>query len=186
MIPMSDRTAGEGRYARPEREQRWVMGALPEPREHPVAVVDHYISGTRLRLRRMERETEVVYKLGQKVRRHPGRPEFVQLTNMYLSESEYAVLATLDGAPISKTRWQWHGGARSMVVDEFGGHLAGLIMAEVELQPEEPRMTAPPGAVTDVTDDDRFSGGTLAETSPAQLQALLEGLGVTGFVGPGR
>jgi hypothetical protein len=47
-------------------------------------------------------------------------------------------------------------------------------------------MAAPPGAVADVTDDDRFSGGTLAETSPAQLQALLEGLGVTGFVGPGR
>jgi CYTH domain-containing protein len=111
----------------------------------------------------------------------------VKLTNMYISESEYAVLSTLDGAALYKTRWRWAGAAGPMVVDEFGGHLAGLIMAEVELMPEDPRMADPPGAVADVTDDDRFSGGTLAETGPAQIQALLNGIGVTGASssGPG-
>ena len=170
---MSNRVPGEGCYAQMEREQRWVLRSLPDGLAGPVSIMDLYITGTRLRLRRMESNAEVVYKLGQKVRSEPDKPEVVKLTNMYLSEREHSVLAILDGAEIIKTRWQWSPGERSLAVDEFRGPLAGLIMAEVELQPGVSRLPNPPLVVADVTDDDRFSGGILSGTTAARLASLL-------------
>jgi hypothetical protein len=138
-----------------------------------VSIVDRYIPGTRLRLRRMETGTGVVYKLGQKVRPTPEDPELVKLTNMYLSEPEYATVARLGGAEIRKTRWRWTPGDRPLAVDVFEGALAGLVVAEMELGPHETRRDPPPLAVADVTNDDRFSGGMLAATTAAQLTVLL-------------
>jgi CYTH domain-containing protein len=167
------RTPGEGRYAQVEREQRWILEELPHDLDQPVSIVDLYISDTRLRLRRMEQNGVAVYKLGQKVRVAEGQPEMVKLTNLYLSEQEHATVAQLAAAEIRKTRWRWSRPEGPMVVDEFQGRLAGLVLAELELRPDDPRMTRPPLAVADVTDDDRFSGGTLARTSTADLLSLL-------------
>jgi hypothetical protein len=175
--PMMDRRAGHGRYAQVEREQRWVLRALPEDLGHPVAILDLYIPGTRLRLRRMQTGTEVVFKLGQKVRPEPEKPEIVKLTNMYLSEREYDTMARIGGSEVRKTRRSWTPAERPMVVDDFQGRLAGLIMAEVELSIDQPRLDDPPLAVAHVTDDDRFSGGRLAETSAEELTQLLVSLG---------
>jgi hypothetical protein len=171
-----NRAAGQGRYAQPEREQRWVLARRPDGLDRPVSILDLYIPGTRLRLRRMETDTEVVYKLGQKVRPTPDDPELVRLTNMYLSESEYGSVARLGGAEIRKTRWRWMPGDGPLVVDVFEGPLAGLVLAEVELGPDEARRQPPPLVVADVTNDDRFSGGRLAPITPAQLTALLAAL----------
>lgn len=176
---MINRTAGEGRYARVEREQRWVLDGRPEGLDRPVSIVDLYIMGTRLRLRRMASDAEVVHKLGQKVRPEPDSPETVKSTNMYLSEREYATVAGLGGVEIHKTRWRWSGGERAIVVDEFQGPHTGLVLAEVELEEDEPRLGRPPGAMTDVTDDDRFSGGTLAGTTATEMAALFVEMGVT-------
>lgn len=173
---MINRTAGQGRYAQLEREQRWVLARRPDELDRPVSILDLYIPGTRLRLRRMETGTDVVYKLGQKVRPTPDDPELVKLTNMYLSEPEYSTVARLGGAEIRKTRWRWMPGDRPLVVDVFEGPLTGLVLAERELGPDESRRDPPPLVVADVTNDDRFSGGTLATTTPAQLTALLTAL----------
>jgi CYTH domain-containing protein len=172
------RSPGDGRYAQVEREQRWVLRGRPDDVDQPVSIVDLYIPGTRLRLRRMERDGEVVFKLGQKVRPEPANPEVVKLTNIYLRESEYTVVARLGGDEILKTRWRWTSGVRPVTVDEFGGHLIGLILAEVDLAPGERRLDDLPPAVADVTDDDRFSGGALARTTVARLRDLLADLGV--------
>ena len=183
---MIDRTAGQGRYARPEREQRWILASRPDGLDRPVAIVDLYIPGTRLRVRRMTTDTDVVYKLGQKVRPTPDDPELVKLTNMYLSEPEYSTLARLGGAEISKTRWRWISLDRPLVVDVFEGPLAGLVLAEMELGPDEPRVDPPPLVVADVTNDDRFSGGTLATTTSAQLTALVAALSPDWSAAPGE
>jgi CYTH domain-containing protein len=37
-----------------------------------------------------------------------------------------------------------------------------MILAEVELAADEPRLPLPPFADVDVTDDDRYAGGSLA------------------------
>ncbi|HEY7947021.1 MAG TPA: hypothetical protein VID75_05055 [Acidimicrobiales bacterium] len=174
---MIQRVAGAGRYAQPEREQRWLLSRLPHDLRRPVTIVDHYISGTRLRLRRMQSGADIVYKLAQKVRPHEDSPALVQLTNIYLSDDEYAILSTLGGHQIHKTRWLWADGDRDLAVDEFGGSLTGLLLAEIELQPDERRRPGPPFALAEVTDDDRFSGGRLATTTGPELQAVLAGLG---------
>jgi CYTH domain-containing protein len=121
----------------------------------------------------MQSETDVVFKLGQKVRPEPEKPEIVKLTNMYLSEKEYDTVAQMGGSEIRKIRRPWTPAERPMIVDEFEGRLAGLVMAEVELSLDERRLDDPPLVVADVTDDDRFSGGRLAETSAAVLAQLL-------------
>jgi CYTH domain-containing protein len=168
-----ERSAGQGRYAQVEREQRWILSRRPVGIDSPMSIVDLYIPGTRLRLRRMESDTGVTYKLGQKVRLTPADPELVKLTNIYFSESEYSTVARLGGAEIRKTRWRWSPGDYPLVVDVFEGPLAGLVLAERELGPDQRRARPPPHAVADVTNDDRFSGGTLATTTAAQLKDLL-------------
>lgn len=175
----SDRRPGEGRYAHPEREQRWLVRSLP-PTARPVAeIVDHYIAATRLRLRRMDHEDGLLLKLAQKVRPDPTSPELVHLTNIYLSPAEYDVLAKLEGADLHKTRHRLAGAVAGVIaVDQFHGRLSGLLLAEVELEPDAPRLETPDFAERDVTDDDRFSGGWLAMASDDQVIELFAEIGI--------
>jgi CYTH domain-containing protein len=174
---MIDRAPGEGRYARLEREQRWVLRQLPsDVVGPPVSVTDVYLTGTTLRLRRMEAGASVVHKLGQKVRTEPGSPTPVMLTNIYLSAVEYGMLITLGGHKLRKTRWRWPQGGRIFAVDRFEGRLGGLVLAEIELEGGESRHDRPPLAVAEVTEDDRFSGGSLSRTTHEQLRRVLEEL----------
>jgi len=170
---MSDRKPGRGRYAHPEREQRWLLEQVPDGVTPVAEIFDRYIHGTQLRLRRTENADGIVFKLGQKVRADPADPEIVSLTNFYLSEGEFNVVLALPAAELRKTRsrvrWEDH----TAVVDVFHGHLDGLVLAEVELSAAEPLLTRPPWAAADVTNDDRFSGGALAVATDATIAALL-------------
>jgi CYTH domain-containing protein len=169
-----ERAPGDSVYARREREQRWLFRSLPPDVSQPVSITDLYVAGTRLRLRRMTSDAGVVYKLGQKIRPDPGAPADVLLTNIYLSETEYRALRCLGGDEIEKVRWRWWQQGRRFSVDQFDGALRGLVLAEIELGPDEPRLPDPLLAVAQVTDDDRFCGGTLSRTTAARLAGLLE------------
>jgi hypothetical protein len=164
---------GSGRYAKSEREQRWVLNGIPAEVVDPVGIQDHYLRHTQLRLRRMESLEGVIWKLGQKVRLQPESPEIVKMTNMYLEEHEYQVLLKLEGAQLLKTRWHWTWERRRLSVDVFSGHLEGLVLAEIELESGESLLGLPEGALADVTQDDRFSGGALASLAPGDVTRLL-------------
>lgn len=170
---MTRRVPGQGRYAHLEREQRWLVSSPPLDAVLVASIVDRYLDGTRLRLRRAETDGVVVHKLGQKVRVEPDDPERVQLTNIYLSAGEYDALAVLPAAELSKTRTRvaWHD--HVVAVDRFSGRLDGLVLAEVELTSSEPLLPTPPWAIRDVTNDDRFSGGALAHATDEEIQAIL-------------
>ena len=171
---MSERTPGRGRYAKLERERRWLLGARPDDVVDPVEILDTYIAASTLRLREARAGSTVTYKLGQKVREEPWRPSLARITNIYVTQGEFALLSRLGGATLAKSRWHWHVGARVFSVDVFRGHLSGLVLAELELeQGDEGPPVFPPLAVAEVTDDDRFSGGRLARFGPAEAQALL-------------
>jgi CYTH domain-containing protein len=157
---VADRQPGQGRYAHLEREQRWLLSALPPDLSAPTEIYDRYLSGTRLRLRRTENAEGVVYKLGQKVRVDEANAERVKLTNIYLSATEYDVVAALEARELRKTRRSLLFDGRTFAIDEFA--TLGLILAEVELDADEDRLPVPPFADADVTDDDRYSGGSLA------------------------
>ena len=166
------RAPGEGRYAQVEREQRWLLPGLPDGLVDPTSIVDVYLTGTRLRLRKVTTGSHVVYKLGQKVRPDTRSPALVKLTNMYLSEREHAQLLLLPGCELRKTRWRYPGLSGTVLVDEFRGHLAGLVLAETELGPDDDLWSLPIAGAADVTADDRFSGGFLASLTAPQVSDL--------------
>jgi CYTH domain-containing protein len=162
---VTSRRPGEGRYAHVEREQRWLLSFLPPGVANERVIVDHYWSGTSLRLRMVQDRDEVVYKLCQKVRLDPTAPESVKITNIYLNESEFRALSVTPAAIISKSRWILVSDGVRYAIDEFKGRHAGLVLAETELGGDAVR--------TDVTDDDEYSGGWLATASNEDLERIL-------------
>ncbi|WP_235619180.1 hypothetical protein [Embleya scabrispora] len=125
------RWAHPGKYARIERERRFLLAAPPAPADVTTtwAIGDRYLTGTRLRLRRVERpDGSCEFKLTQKV--PVVRPGAIQglITNTYLSAAEYDLLATLPARVLSKTRF----GVPPVGVDVFDGPLRGLVLAEAE------------------------------------------------------
>ena len=173
------------RYARPERERRFLVAEPPAGLDPAGAslIEDRYLTGTRLRLRAMRPAAggPPRYKLGQKLRTDPGDPTTVLLTNLYLSEPEYRLLATLPAATLTKTRHRLAtASGPDLAVDVFGGPLASLVLAEAELADPDGLETfpAPALALADVTADDRFTGARLASTSAPALRCLLAQFGL--------
>ena len=173
MAVMPTRRPGDGRYSMIEREQRWVLRAVPIGLVDPIEISDRYIRNTDLRLRRMKSADEVIWKLGQKIRVRAESPEIVKITNIYLLEHEYEILGQLQAATLVKTRRHWRGADRVLSVDEFHGRLTGLVLAEIELEADDSLLGLPEGAIAEVTHDDRFSGGSLASLSETGATQLL-------------
>ena len=136
-------------------------------------IIDRYIIGTRMRLRRVIESNGETLKFAQKVRDIADDPEVVRLTNMYLSPDEYATISKLPFVELRKTRRSMKVGAHIFAVDEFQGRHSGLVLAETELAEGSPLLESPPFGGRDVTHDDRYSGGTLAFAEDATLRELL-------------
>jgi CYTH domain-containing protein len=167
------RRPGEGRYAQLEREQRWLLEELPPGVTNERVIVDHYWTGTSLRLRMVQDGDEVVYKLCQKVRRNSNDPETVMLTNIYLGEREFQALSVSPASIVAKSRWSLTSDGVDYAVDEFKGRHSGLVLAEVELREDEPRRSGPDFAIAEVTNADEYSGGWLATASADELSRVI-------------
>jgi hypothetical protein len=152
------------KYARLEDEERWLIDALPGDATAPRLIEDRYVDGTRLRLRTVTDATGTLRKLGHKVRPDSARPSAVWHTTLYLDEPEFARLATLPSRTLRKRRWSLDDGA---VADEFLDGLDGLVLVEAQ-RPHPAR----PGGV-EVTDDERFCGGSLAALDDVGAPAFL-------------
>ena len=93
---------------------------------------------------------------------------------MYLTEAEFETLATLPAKTLEKARLLSPLGDMTLAIDEFGGHLAGLFLAEIDLgvagsMPE----SLPVEVAAEVTNDERFTGGALANITADDLRHLL-------------
>lgn len=174
------------KYARRERERRFLLRNV---RDSPsatrvVAITDHYVTGTRLRLRRTvdHGDTETTtYKLTQKVPAPSGGPGLI--TSLYLSAPEYDLLRRLPAERLDKVRRS----VAPLGVDEFFDRHRGLVLAEAEFDSDE-EMAAfrrPEWVMVEVTEDERFTGGRLARTSRAELIHLLADFGLTLSDDPG-
>jgi CYTH domain-containing protein len=170
----------EGKYAKVERERRFLL-AGPPPASAVIAsrrITDRYLPGTRLRLRRVDNlDSEACeFKFTQKV--PADRPGYVQglITNTYLSATEYDLLASLPADVLSKTRLS----VPPLSIDVFDPPLDGLVMADVEFSTDEEARSfvLPPLAIAEVTDDARFTGGNLVLTRRADLLAWLSEYGI--------
>jgi CYTH domain-containing protein len=164
--------AGEGRYAQLEREQRWVLDAVPSDVTDKRIIADSYLVGTRLRLRKVQSGGETTLKLCQKVRLEEDDPERVKITNFYISPEEYGSLLSLSSATIVKTRYSYLHEGIVFGIDHFEGRHAGLLLAETEIGETDAMHPLPAFGRLEVTGDNRYSGGWLAFASDNELQDL--------------
>jgi CYTH domain-containing protein len=184
-IPTIENTvvAVESKYARTERERKFLLREMPEPltraSEH-VQIWDNYLTGTRLRLRKIRtpQTKKWTMKLTQKFA--PAPPDFSRtiITNTYLSAYEYEVLSVFEGNEIRKNRYPFELDGRRYSIDVFLGALWGLILAETDFETDEEMagFALPPFAAADVTNEELFTGGRLVDLTIEELRAEMNRL----------
>ncbi len=148
------------KYAVVERERRYLIASLPDGVTSTKEIVDRYVTGTRLRLREVrESDGTVIRKLGHKVRLTEG-PGEVACTNFYLNDEEWALLATMPARTLRKKRHIVTADGWFVAIDE---HEDGTLVAEID-DHYEPSDLLPDwlDVVTDVTNDETWTGGALA------------------------
>jgi len=152
-------------YTAVERERRWLCREAPRDLIlRTEAITDLYVEGARLRLREA-RPISGGASMLRLSRKADVDVHTRLITSIYLPEEEFAVLArALPGARIRKLRHRLKPlPGVAMLVDEFEGDLAGLVLAEAEFDTRE-RLAAfpmPTFAVCEVTEDPRYTGGYL-------------------------
>lgn len=169
---------GDSKYARVERERRYLLKDLPEgmSRADPhVQITDNYITGTRLRIRKVRepRTNKWTVKFTQKFAPDPQDLSRTLITNTYLNALEAETLAMFDANEIRKNRYKFEHEGRMFSVDMFLGDLFGLVLAETsfETDGELERFPKPTFALADVTDNILFTGGRLCELKFEDIRA---------------
>ena len=162
--------APESKYALIERERRYLLQDLPEGMtraDSHVQITDNYITGTRLRLRKVRdpRTNKWTVKFTQKFA--PNSEDFSRtvITNTYLNAAEYEVLSVFEANEIRKNRYPFEWEGRRFTIDMFLGELFGLVLAEVsfESDAELASFSKPPFAIAEVTNNELFTGGKLCD-----------------------
>lgn len=167
----------ESKYARIERERRYVLEDLPPglTRVDPhIQITDNYITGTRLRLRKVRdpRSNKWTVKFTQKFAPDPQDLSRTIITNTYLNALEADTLSVFEGNEIRKNRYVFEFAGKKFGIDMFLGDLFGLVLAEVSFgSDEEMDAFCPPSfALAEVTNNHLFSGGKLSQLSFADLR----------------
>ena len=179
----------ESKYARVERERRYLLQDLPEglTRASPhVQITDNYITGTRLRFRKVRdpQTNKWIVKLTQKFAPNPEDLSRTIITNIYLNALETEMLAVSDANEIRKNRYPFAFAGRQFSVDMFLGDLFGLVLAEVSFATDEEldNYPKPSFAIAEVTDNELFTGGKLCQISFADIREAISRSGAGGLV----
>lgn len=180
----------ESKYARVERERRYLLQDLPEglTRASPhVQITDNYLTGTRLRLRKVRdpQTNKWTVKLTQKFAPDTEDLSRTLITNIYLSALEVEMLAISDANEIRKNRYPFEFEGRQFSVDMFLGDLFGLLLAEVSFETDEElsNYPKPPFAIAEVTNNELFTGGKLCQISFADIREAIRLSGPGALVG---
>lgn len=165
------------KYARIERERRYLLEDLPEGltrADHHLQITDNYLTGTRLRLRKVRdpQTNKWVVKFTQKFAPNPLDLSRTTITNTYLNATEAETLAIFEANEIRKNRYHFKFEGRQFSVDMFLGDLFGLVLAEVSFDNDDEleNFPLPPFAVADVTNNELFTGGRLSQSSFADIK----------------
>ena len=176
----------ESKYARVERERRYLLRDLPEgiTRADPhLQITDNYMTGSRLRLRKVRepRSNKWTAKLTQKFAPDPNDLSRTIITNTYLNALEAETLSTLfNSNEIRKNRYHFEFEGRKFAADMFLGDLFGLVLAEVSFETDEEldNFQMPLFAVADITNEPLFTGGKLCELTFSDVRAEVARLGL--------
>ncbi|HET6852939.1 MAG TPA: hypothetical protein VFH46_11595 [Pyrinomonadaceae bacterium] len=175
----------ESKYARMERERRYLLRDLPEgmTRADPhLQITDNYITGTRLRIRKVRdpRTNKWTVKFTQKYAPDPNDLSRTVITNTYLDALEAEILSVFDTNEIRKNRYYFEFAGREFSVDMFLGDLFGLVLAEVSFETDEEldSFPTPSFALADVTNEPLFTGGRLCELTFSDVRAQISERGL--------
>jgi CYTH domain-containing protein len=167
----------ESKYARVERERRYLLRDLPEglTRADPhLQITDNYITGTRLRIRKVRepRTNKWTVKFTQKFAPNPDDLSRTIITNTYLNALEAETLSVFNANEIRKNRYYFDYEGRKFSIDMFLGDLFGLVLAEVGFETDEEvdNYPTPPFALADVTNNPLFTGGRLCELTFSEVR----------------
>jgi len=170
----------ESKYARVERERRYLLRDLPEglSRADPhLQITDNYITGSRLRLRKVRepRTNKWTVKFTQKFAPDPNDLSRTIITNIYLNALEAETLSVFNSNEIRKNRYPFEFEGRKFGIDMFLGDLFGLVLAEVSFDTDDEldNFPMPSFALADVTNELLFSGGRLCELTFSDVRAAI-------------
>ena len=145
-----------------EIERRWLvdLALVGDLSSVPYRIVeDLYVTGTRLRLRKITDANGVVqFKFGKK---YGKRSRLVEpITSLFLTEAEYGQLSSLPGLVSSKRRYSIASGS----LDIHPPPVSGVAIFEMEFESETSASSYQPPrfATTEVTGDPAFSAYSLA------------------------
>ena len=160
-----------------ERKRRYLLQDLPEglTRADPhLQITDNYISGTRLRIRKVRdpRTNKWTVKFTQKFAPNPSDFSRTIITNIYLNALEAEMLSMFDANEIRKNRYSFEFEGRRFSVDMFLGDLFGLVLAEVSFETDDEleSFAKPPFAIAEVTNNKLFTGGELSQLTFSDIR----------------
>jgi len=169
----------ERKYGRIEWERRFLLDRFPRGAvvTRVRRITDRYIEGTSLRLRQQtDSDGTTIFKLTQKLGDQAERARQGLITTMYLIDVEFSVLAKLPARALTKTRHS----VPPFGIDVFEGVLRGLVMAEAEFNSatEAAALTLPFFIRQEVTEDPRFTGGSLVAAARQEVESWLAQHGI--------
>src|SRR6266404_3714710 len=167
----------ESKYARVERERRYLLQDLPEGltrADHHLQITDNYITGTRLRIRKVRdpKTNKWIVKFTQKFAPNPADLSRTIITNTYLNAIEAETLSIFEANEIRKNRYKFEFEGREFAIDMFIGDLFGLVLAETNFDNDDElgNFTATQFALADVTNNEIFTRGRLSELRSEQVR----------------
>jgi CYTH domain-containing protein len=173
------------RYARIQRGRRYLLQDLPAglTRAMPhLQITDNYLTGTRLRLRKVRdpQTNKWTAKFTQKFAPNPADLSRMSITHTYLNASEYEVLSIFEANEVRKNRYSFEFENRKFSIDMFIGDLLGLVLAEVSFETDEELegFALPSFALAEVTNDETFSGGKLCYLNFEDIRAAVKRMGL--------
>jgi CYTH domain-containing protein len=127
------------KYTRLEIERRWLVAKKDLPNLSELEqweVIDHYLIGTRMRLRKMvdpKNNNETQYKLCKKYGKTSSISEPV--VNIYLNKNEYDQFSEISANVLVKTKYTFEFQGTQFSINTFSN--SGIITIEAEFESEK-------------------------------------------------
>lgn len=157
---------------RDEFSRLFVVDHLPgsfSPADAHLQIYDNYVSGTRLRFRRVR--VPLTREWTRHLQQRIPTSGHIKIAEMFLDEDEYRALGAFEGNEIRKNRYFADIEGRSVAFDLFLGPLAGLTMARVvaETAGELDEFEFPYAAL-EVTGEPFFDGSSLFQLAFSDVE----------------
>lgn len=155
------------KYAQPEIERRFLLANKPTKLEsYPYKLIeDVYVHQTHLRLRRIQQNQRIQYKLTKKLPIYTEAVPTQWISTIYLSQTEFELFRKLPGDFLRKKRYYIPLNSQyEMAVDEIMIEQEMLWIAEVEFSPDESReVMLPFEGAREITLEQEYLGSELAK-----------------------